>query len=318
MKTSVIVCAYTEDRWMELGTCITSLLNQTIPADEIIIVIDHNETLLERSKRVWPDLAVIPNYFSQGLSGARNSGIGLASGEICFFIDEDAYAAATWLETLLEAYADPDVIGSGGSIIPNWQKAAPAWFPSEFNWVVGCTYTGLPENPQPVRNLIGCNMSFRQEAFESAGLFRDGIGRIGTTPLGCEETELCIRIGHALPHKKLMHLPDAKVFHFVPTQRKTLRYFRQRCYAEGLSKAAISTFIGHQDAITTEQTYVRKVLPVGVMNGVLGFIQRSDKGGLSKAASIIFGFLTTLSGYIRGNLTHLYAQCRFKLIRRHA
>ena len=316
MKTSVIVCAYTEERWMELGTCITSLQKQTRPADEIILIIDHNDALLKRSKRVWPDLIITPNYFKQGLSGARNSGIGLASGDILFFIDEDAYAAANWLETLLESYADRDVIGAGGSIIPNWEKNPPSWFPGEFNWVVGCTYTGLPKTPQPVRNLIGCNMSYRRKAFESAGLFRDGIGRIGTTPLGCEETELCIRIGHMLPQKKLMHVPAAQVFHFVPTQRKSLHYFRQRCFAEGLSKAAISYFIGHQDAVSTEQTYVRTVLIKGVINGLVGFIKRTEKAGLSKAASIIFGLCTTVSGYIWGNISQLYAQKSMKLIRR--
>ena len=316
METSVIVCAYTEDRWMELGTCITSLQKQTHPADEIIIVIDHNDALLERSKRVWPNLTIIPNYFKQGLSGARNSGIGIASGEIIFFIDEDAYASANWLKILLDSYVDPDVIGAGGAIIPNWEKSPPSWFPGEFNWVVGCTYIGLPENPQPVRNLIGCNMSYRREAFELAGLFRNGIGRIGTTPLGCEETELCIRISHTLPHKRLMYIPAAQVFHFVPTQRKSLQYFRQRCFAEGLSKAAISYFIGHQDAVSTEQTYVRKVLLRGVVNGLIGFIKQTEKAGLSKAASIIFGLCTTVSGYIWGNISQLYAQRSLALERK--
>ncbi|MFK7805326.1 MAG: glycosyltransferase family 2 protein [Anaerolineae bacterium] len=306
MKTSVIVCAYTEDRWMELGTAITSLQNQSHQADEIVIVIDHNPILLKRTQRVWPDLTVIPNHLAQGLSGARNSGISVTSGDIILFIDEDAYAAANWIETLLEAYADPAVIGAGGSIIPQWHKSRPNWFPGEFNWVVGCTYTGLPETPQPVRNLIGCNMSFRREAFETVGLFRDGIGRIGTVPLGCEETELCIRITQELPQNKLIHLPDAQVFHFVPEQRHSLQYFRKRCFAEGISKAAISYFIGHQDAITTEQIYVRKVLPQGVAKGIFAFIKQSESGGLGKAASIIFGFLTTLSGYVWGNLSHIY------------
>ena len=44
---------------------------------------------------------------------------------------------------------------------------------------------------------MGCNMSFRREVFERIGGFAEEIGRIGKNPLGCEETELCIRARQA-------------------------------------------------------------------------------------------------------------------------
>ena len=62
--------------------------------------------------------------------------------------------------------------------------------PREFNWVVGCTHRGMPSTTAPVRNLIGCNMSFRREVFSRIGGFRDQIGRVGARPSGCDETEL--------------------------------------------------------------------------------------------------------------------------------
>ena len=49
----------------------------------------------------------------------------------------------------------------------------------ELDWVVGCTYTGQPTAQAEVRNLMGCNMSFRREVFERVGGFAEDIGRIG-------------------------------------------------------------------------------------------------------------------------------------------
>jgi hypothetical protein len=66
--------------------------------------------------------------------------------------------------------------------------------------VVGCTYRGMPENRSRVRNLLGGNASFRREAFDLAGGFQNGIGRsAGKRPLGCEETEFCIRVTQNSP-----------------------------------------------------------------------------------------------------------------------
>ena len=99
----------------------------------------------------------------------------------------------------------------GGAIEPLWESDRPRWFPPEFDWVVGCTYRGMPCEPKPVRNLIGCNMSFRREVFAQIGGFRDEIGRVGARPSGCDETELCIRLGQRLPHALLLYSPCARV-----------------------------------------------------------------------------------------------------------
>lgn len=66
--------------------------------------------------------------------------------------------------------------------------ARQPWLPREFMWTVGCSYRGLPTFPTAIRTPIGDNMSFRRSAFTQAGPFTEGIGRLGTTPLGCEET----------------------------------------------------------------------------------------------------------------------------------
>ena len=296
---SVIICAYTGERWADLRAAITSLQRQTLQPHDIILVIDHNAALLARARDAFPGVTVIENHEPRGLSGARNSGITVAQGEIIAFMDEDASAAADWLAGLIAAYADANVSGVGGSIEPCWPADRPRWFPAEFDWVVGCTYRGLPETTATVRNLIGCNMSFRRDVFGSIAGFRSGIGRVGSRPVGCEETELCIRLTQRRPQSRLLYEPRARVFHRISTQRARWRYFCARCYYEGVSKALVAQLVGSNAGLASERTYTLRVLPRGVRRGLID-AAHGDLGGLGRSVAIVSGLLLTALGYLRG------------------
>ena len=296
---SVILCAYTEERWNELAAAVDSVRGQTRPPQEIILVIDHNPNLLEHARRHFLNETVIENREEKGLSGARNSGIAIASGKVIAFMDEDAVAEPDWLERLLEGYSDPLVSGVGGTIQPNWLVKPPGWFPEEFNWVIGCTYKGMPDRPAPVRNMIGANMSFDRTVFQECGGFRSGLGRVGTLPLGCEETELCIRVQQHWPKQKFLYEPRALVRHRVPGKRGTFRYFAARCFAEGISKAAVSRLVGARDGLASEREYTRRTLPTALLRGFLDGLQ-GQVAGFGRAAAIIAGLGVTSLGYIWG------------------
>ena len=119
---------------------------------------------------------MVANTGTRGLSGARNTGVDAASGDIVAFLDDDAAAADGWLAALTAPFADPHVVGTGGGAEPVWTLPRPGWFPDEFGWVVGCSYRGLPVTRAPVRNPIGCNMAFRRAALLEVGGFRDEVG----------------------------------------------------------------------------------------------------------------------------------------------
>ena len=155
---SVVICAYTIERWSELAQAIASVRAQTIPPREIILVVDHNPELFARARETLSDVTVVENQQPRGLSDARNSGIAVAGGEIIAFLDDDATAAPDWLAQLSTGYADPNVVGVGGAILPHWLSRRPTWFPEEFNWVIGCDYRGLPQMTAPVRNLVASSV----------------------------------------------------------------------------------------------------------------------------------------------------------------
>jgi len=302
MDMTVIICAYTEERWSDLKAVLVSVQRQTFPAREIILVIDHNPDLLQLARKELDGVKVIQNTGEKGLSGSRNTGIQSANSEIVVFIDDDAIASRNWLEILRKEYEDSSIMGVGGSILPIWSTEKPKWFPEEFYWVIGCTYRGMPEERKPIRNLIGCNMSFRKEVFSKVGHFREGVGRIETLPFGCEETELCIRARQEWPDREFIYEPAAQVFHRVPKQRMRFSYFISRCYSEGISKAHVTDFVGSKDGLSSERNYALRVLSSGIWNSMHESITKREPILLLRAISILIGFSVTSLGYLIGKV----------------
>lgn len=298
MTVSVVVCAYTERRWEALMDAVRSVERQVPAVMETIVVIDHNAALFDRARNAFPRARVFENQGPRGLSGARNTGVAAASGDVVAFLDDDARADDDWLAALLAPFAKHDVIAAGGLALPDWEAARPDWLPDEFLWVVGCSYRGLPEAPTAIRNPIGANMAFRREVLAAAGGFANGIGRVGRTPLGCEETELAIR-ARARTGGQIMHLPACRVRHRVTADRATWRYFARRCWAEGLSKALVRDSVGGDAALASERAYVLRTLPSGVAHGLLALV-RGELSGIARAAAIVIGLAVTVAGYAWG------------------
>jgi glucosyl-dolichyl phosphate glucuronosyltransferase len=298
---SVVVCAFTPDRIPVLDEALDSLAAQSRPPLEVILVIDHSPELLAEAERRWPRVKVLANRERQGLSGARNTGVEEARGDVVAFLDDDAVAQPDWLERIAAAYRDPRVLGAGGTVRPRWVEGKPDWFPPEFDWVVGCTHSGMPRETEPVRNLVGANMSFRRSALEEVGGFSHELGRVGTLPVGCEETDLSIRIGQRWPQAEIVYDPAAGVDHVVPAARGRAGYFLERCSAEGRSKAVLTQLVGSRNGLESERSYARRTLPLGFLKGLRDAV-RGDPSGLARAAMIVVGLLATSAGYLRTRL----------------
>src|SRR5207248_2072624 len=111
-----------------------SLRQQTERPHEIILVTDHCPPLLERARRELAGVAAMPNHFTRGLSGARNTGVARATGDVVAFLDDDAAADPDWIARLAGRYLDPDVLGVGGLVRARWDAGRPGWFPRELDW----------------------------------------------------------------------------------------------------------------------------------------------------------------------------------------
>jgi glucosyl-dolichyl phosphate glucuronosyltransferase len=307
-EAAVIICAHTLDRWDELRRAVGSVRTQTCAPHEIVVVVDNNRPLRERAARELAGVTVFANAKQPGLSGARMTGAERTSAAVIAFLDDDAVADPGWLEELLEAYRDPAVLGVGGPVEPLWQAPPPAWFPSEFRWVIGCTYTGMEVQDGRIRNPVGANMSVRADVLRRAGGFLSDLGRrkagfsvsgrarIGGKAESCEETEFCIRAARLHPGGYFAYRPGARVQHAVPAQRTTWTYFVHRCLIEGTAKAVVRTLSGSKDGLGTEGRYVLQVLTRAVVNNI-GAALRGKAGAARQAGAIVVGFGLTAFAY---------------------
>lgn len=300
VTVSVVIRAFSDERRELLDSCIDAVLEQIRPGDQLVVAIDHNDELLGRVIGQYGSRAtIVPNLGAKGASGNCNSGIAASLGNVVAFVDDDAQVQPGWLELHRDHYRDPTVMGVGGNARPVWPAERPPWFPPEFDWVVGSSHRGLPVDPTPVRNVLGCNMSFRRHALDSVGGFNSEIGSVGGTLMRCEDTELCIRLNQKFPDSLLLLDPEIKVRHWVSDDRTDLRYFVRRCYWEGFSKQRLSAMVGPSDALSTERKYVSSVLPRAFARELIASVTSPGRrlAHLGQCAALVIGLGATIYGY---------------------
>jgi cellulose synthase/poly-beta-1,6-N-acetylglucosamine synthase-like glycosyltransferase len=295
---SVIICAYTEDRWQLLKNSVASVEAQISPPIEIILCIDHNEELLRKSEEYFGKgrppgampLIVLANKYNGRLGAARNTGAELASGEVLAFLDDDAAASADWLERLIAPYDDESVGAVGGAPLPVFEFSRPRWFPLEFDWVFGCAYRGLPLTRAPLAHLIGANMSARSSALREVGGFHADHE---------DDMDMSHRIAHA--QHRVLYEPLATVHHFVPATRTTWRYFWRKCYFVNQAKVEVFDNMQEASSLHSELTFVARTLTKGVLAEIRHVI-RGDPCGLVRVGAMIAGIVFAGLGHLSGRL----------------
>ncbi len=275
------------------------MLRQDPKPRQVVLVVDYNPDLAACARRELSGMTVLENDGVPGLSGARNTGLRAATQPVTVFLDDDAEARQGWLAALLDPYQRADVVATGGSVHPCWPQLRPRWFPATFDWVVGCSYAGLPESVEAIRNPIGANMSLRTTLALKVGGFDTSVGRVRGKPRGCEETELAIRLTANTPGSSILYVPGAAVDHHVSAERVSVRYFVRRCWNEGLSKATVVQLAGAGPGLERERRHLRVVIPMALLGDVRRFV-RGDLGAGSRMAVMLCGLMATVAGYLAG------------------
>jgi glucosyl-dolichyl phosphate glucuronosyltransferase len=293
LTVSVVICAYTLDRWDLLQRAVASVLEQNISAEDVILVIDHNPELAERCRAVWPSASelgvrVVENVYQGRLGSARNTGLELVTGDIVAFLDDDACAPPDWLSRLVAAYESEDqVMAVGGAPEPEFECPRPSWFPFEFDWVFGCAYRGLPTARAPARRLIGANMSVRRSAILAVGGFHSD---------NHDDMDLSHRVADAQGRDSVVYDPIITVRHFVSAERLTWSYFWRRCFFVNRGKVLAFSDMADAGGLGAELVFVRSILTRSVPRYAL----RGGRSGPLRAAAALAGVTLAGVGHLVG------------------
>lgn len=102
---SVVVPVYNVEK--ELPRCVESLLKQDYDSLEIILVDDgspdRSGAIADEFAEKYPARVKVIHQNNQGLSGARNAGIDVATGKYLSFIDSDDYVEVNLYSTMVKA-----------------------------------------------------------------------------------------------------------------------------------------------------------------------------------------------------------------------
>ena len=123
-SASVIIC--TRDRAERLDSCLTAVLRQEYPDFEVIVVdnvpaSDAVADLVARRNAAGTGGVPLQRIVETrpGLSWARNTGLGAASGQIVAFLDDDEHPDRHWLAELARGFTlGKRVAGVSGLVLP--------------------------------------------------------------------------------------------------------------------------------------------------------------------------------------------------------
>jgi O-antigen biosynthesis protein len=219
-RISVVVCSYNGSR--TLRECCDGLQRLDYPDYEVIIVDDGSTDETEAIARQYPFNVIRTE--NKGLSSARNTGLGAATGEIVVYLDDDAYPDPQWLKYLAAAFMSSDHVGIGG----------PNITPADDGSAAQCV-SNAPGNPIHVlisdveaEHIPGCNMAFRRSALEAVGGFDSNFRIAG------DDVDLCWRLQSR--GWKLGFSPGAVVWHH---RRNSVRAFWKQQLNYGKAEALL-------------------------------------------------------------------------------
>jgi GT2 family glycosyltransferase len=243
MRLDIIIPTF--NRSALLRKALDSVLTAERPADlEVrITVVDNNSR--DDTRAVVSDYehrtnGLVRYLFEpvQGRSRALNHGIQETSGELIGVIDDDEHVDPRWLCVVRDTFRDPDLEFIGGPYRPEWSVPPPEWLPMDRPGVIGVIDAGnsvQQYGPQFPGILMGGNVALRRSVLDRVGLFAEHLGRTGSKLLSGEDEDLYQRLLAA--GARGQYRPDLIIYHHIPSERLTKRYFRQWTFWQATSWA---------------------------------------------------------------------------------
>jgi glycosyltransferase involved in cell wall biosynthesis len=237
-KVSVIVPV--KNGANHIGELLNSLMQVDYSKDRLeIIVVDGNST--DKTTEIVHQYPVkLLTEERPGLNAARNTGLNHSAGEIVAFADSDCVVPENWIKKMVENLQAVQVGCVGGNVQGYYEDFLSRYSDESIMPVMRIfkKREELDSVKPPLHYPAGCNMAFKREAIEKAGMFDESIKH------GFDEDELVERICRS--GYKMVLDPEVVVMH---KHRSTLRNLLKQnfVYGRGLGnllkiKGSSSTF----------------------------------------------------------------------------
>lgn len=238
MTVSVVIPSYNSAR--TIRECLRAVLDQTQPAEEVIVVDSSDDETPQIIRREFPQVCLLDQPRRTYCGTARNIGIREAKSELIAVTDADCVVPQDWIAVLLACHRQYEVVCvSGGVTGPkdeHWLAAMDRIF--GFSAFLAAGNMGLALTG------VGCNFMVRREAYTSVGGC-DGL------PRGADIVffrKLARRYG------PLLVVPPAAVAHISPSSVEgfTARQFRSGqgfAYARGRDPSLSNSFAVRHPAL---------------------------------------------------------------------
>jgi glucosyl-dolichyl phosphate glucuronosyltransferase len=246
MQLDVIIPTY--NRQELLQRTLQSLLDAQVP-DALrvrITVVDNNSR--DQTRQVvetWMDrFAGKLNYLfesRQGRSVALNTGIQATQGDLVGMIDDDEEVDGQWYQTIFEAFERDTLDFIGGPYYPRWGADCPDWLPRKYLGVIGWIDGGKEVRPYDESYpgiLMGGNAVISRKILNRVGLYSTSLGRTDKHLLAGEDEDMYERL--LAIGARGFYLPNLIIYHYIPAQRLTKRYFRRWCFWQGVSMGILN------------------------------------------------------------------------------
>ena len=247
MQVTVIIC--TRNRADQLRRTLETAAAMESPKDaswELLVVdngsTDHTPEVVESFAEQLPIRRV--SEPKAGLSNARNRGVAEARGDYICWTDDDVLIDSHWLAAYAEAFVrHPEAAYFGGPIELLLEGSIPGWF-KENRAYLGQVLAERLLGDVPIRfdfdgDVIPYGANYAVRAQEQRSHEYDP--NLGVSPsqrrVGEETTVLAVLDEEGCTG---WWVPDARVLHVIPEERRTLAYFGEYRRAAGETNAYLA------------------------------------------------------------------------------
>jgi hypothetical protein len=114
-----------------------------------------------------------------------------------------------------------------------------------------------------------------------------------------DDMDMCHRLVHVFPDKRIVYDPTARIRHYVPSTRTTWHYFWRRCFFVNKGKVEAFSQMEEAASLSADVGFVSGALGRGVPRA-LGQAVKGDAWGLGRAGAIMAGIVLAGAGHLAG------------------